>query len=567
MTGGFFIGPGAFYEALRRLPEPERARIDMTRIDFINQLYGKSAEETQLKREQRRKARFMNTTMKVTLLGAAASDALESGAVVSGVGGQYNFVAMAHALPDARSILMLRATHETAAGPVSNIVWSYGHTTIPRHLRDIVITEYGVADLRAQSDGEIVKRLIAIADSRFQPELVAQAKAHGKLESAWELPASWAHNTPQELDARLHPFTEVGLLPGFPFGTDLTADELKIVAALRRLKKATQHPVELVTLALRSFWEGKEAPPAYLQRLGLDEAQGFKALFIRKLFAGNVGVLHLLRGRHGRLGHGAGARTARGQHAAERVGAVAPDAQGERRQPLRVAHRLPARRHAVRDRRRPRPGRPRGAGHPVGAERGAHARQGGAPEPRRAASPPTTPRSASARCRACGAAAHRNPQGAAVRPGTSDLWLTEHGPQGGDEVNRVLAGRNYGWPLVSYGCPYGSPVGDACRVGGGTHAPTYEEPKSIWVPTSIAPGGIAFYTGAGFPEWQGHLFVTALAGQTLWRLVVDANDNVTLREEVAAAKALNRRIRHVRQGPDGWLYLLTDDGRIVRLAR
>ena len=162
---------------------------------------------------------------------------------------------------------------------------------------------------------------------------------------------------------------------------------------------------------------------------------------------------------------------------------------------------------------------------------------------------------------------HRNPQGAAVRPGTSDLWLTEHGPQGGDEVNRVLAGRNYGWPLVSYGCPYGSPVGDACRVGGGTHAPTYEEPKSIWVPTSIAPGGIAFYTGAGFPEWQGHLFVTALAGQTLWRLVVDANDNVTLREEVAAAKALNRRIRHVRQGPDGWLYLLTDDGRIVRLAR
>ena len=162
---------------------------------------------------------------------------------------------------------------------------------------------------------------------------------------------------------------------------------------------------------------------------------------------------------------------------------------------------------------------------------------------------------------------HRNPQGGAVRPGTSDLWLTEHGPQGGDEVNRVLPGRNYGWPLVSYGCPYGSPVGDACRVGGGTHAPTYEEPKSIWVPTSIAPGGIAFYSGTGFPEWQGNLFVTALAGQTLWRLVIDAGDNVTLREEVAVAKALNRRIRHVREGPDGWLYLLTDDGRIARLAR
>lgn len=288
MTGGFFIGPGAFYERLRTMSEEERARIDMTRIDFINQLYGKSAEETQLKRVQRVKARFMNTTMKVTLLGAAASDALESGAVVSGVGGQYNFVAMGHALPDARSILMLRATHETPQGPVSNIVWSYGHTTIPRHLRDIVITEYGVADIRGLSDQDMVKRLIAIADSRFQADLVKAAKAHGKLDSQWELPEAWTHNTPQELDDRLHPFTEQGLLPGFPFGTDLTPDELKIVAALRRMKKATQHPVELVTMALRSFWEGKEAPPAYLHRLGLDEAQGFKALFIKKLFAGNL---------------------------------------------------------------------------------------------------------------------------------------------------------------------------------------------------------------------------------------------------------------------------------------
>ncbi|MEK8029260.1 acetyl-CoA hydrolase/transferase C-terminal domain-containing protein [Ideonella sp. DXS29W] len=288
MTGGFFIGPGDFYERLRTMADGERARIDMTRIDFINQLYGKDAEETHLKRVQRVKARFMNTTMKVTLLGAAASDALESGAVVSGVGGQYNFVAMAHALPDARSVLMLRATHDTPDGPVSNIVWSYGHTTIPRHLRDIVITEYGVADLRGQNDGEIVKRLIAIADSRFQPELVAAAKSHGKLDAAWQLPESWTHNTPQALDAQLHPFTQAGLLPGFPFGTDLTADELKIVAALRRLKKATQHPVELVAMALRSLWENKEAPPAYLQRLGLDEAQGFKALFIKKLFAGNL---------------------------------------------------------------------------------------------------------------------------------------------------------------------------------------------------------------------------------------------------------------------------------------
>jgi glucose/arabinose dehydrogenase len=162
---------------------------------------------------------------------------------------------------------------------------------------------------------------------------------------------------------------------------------------------------------------------------------------------------------------------------------------------------------------------------------------------------------------------HRNPQGAAVKPGTSELWITEHGPQGGDELNRIAAGGNYGWPLVSYGCPYGAPVGTACAIGGGSHAPTYEEPRSTWIPLSTAPSGMVFYTGAGFPEWQGNVFIGALAGETLWRLVLDANDNVTAREEVAVVAALNQRIRHVRQGPDGWLYLLTDSGRILRISR
>jgi hypothetical protein len=102
------------------------------------------------------------------------------------------------------------------------------------------------------------------------------------------VPEPWRHNTPAALDARLHPWSQAGVLPAFPFGTDLTADELHIVTALKRLKRATQHPVELVTLALKSLWEGKEAPPAYLERLGLAEADSFKTLFIRKLFAGNL---------------------------------------------------------------------------------------------------------------------------------------------------------------------------------------------------------------------------------------------------------------------------------------
>ena len=284
MTGGFFLGPRDFYERLRSMPSQELAKIDMTRIDFINQLYGDDA----LKRAQRIKARFMNTTMKVTLLGAAASDSLESGQVVSGVGGQYNFVAMAHALPDARLLMMLRSTHDNKDGLKSSIVWNYGNVTIPRHLRDIVITEYGVADLRGQSDSDVVKRLIAVADSRFQDELVRDAQVHGKLEAGYVLPERYRQNLPQTLNETLHPWIEAALLPDFPFGTDLTADELRMVRAMKKVKHASEHPVELLTMAVRSLWEGKEAPPAYLERLGLADVHSFKDLLVRRLFAGNL---------------------------------------------------------------------------------------------------------------------------------------------------------------------------------------------------------------------------------------------------------------------------------------
>ena len=284
MSGGFFIGPRDFYQRLRDMPTDELARIDMTRIDFINQLYG----DEELKRAQRRNARFMNTTMMVTLLGAAVSDALESGQVVSGVGGQYNFVAMSHALPDARLLMMLRATHEHKDRLQSSIVWNYGHVTIPRHLRDVVITEYGIAELRGQTDSEVIKRLLAVADSRFQPQLLKDAKANGKLAAAYEIPERYLANLPQTLDDKLHPWSLAGVLPDFPFGTDFTEDELHIVRALKRLKHATEHPAELVTMVVKSLWEGKEAPHAYLERLGLADAKSFRDMFVRKLFAGNL---------------------------------------------------------------------------------------------------------------------------------------------------------------------------------------------------------------------------------------------------------------------------------------
>jgi aldose sugar dehydrogenase len=164
---------------------------------------------------------------------------------------------------------------------------------------------------------------------------------------------------------------------------------------------------------------------------------------------------------------------------------------------------------------------------------------------------------------------HRNPQGAAVKPGTDDLWLTEHGPRGGDELNRVISGKNYGWPMVSYGCDYNNPESvPSCRPGGtgGVHAPTYEEPKTYWIPTSTAPGGLMFYTGDKFPEWQGNVFTGGMAGTTLWRIVLNGDDFVS-KEEVGIIKSLGKRVRNVEQGPDGWIYLLTDDGKVIRIDR
>jgi glucose/arabinose dehydrogenase len=154
---------------------------------------------------------------------------------------------------------------------------------------------------------------------------------------------------------------------------------------------------------------------------------------------------------------------------------------------------------------------------------------------------------------------HRNPQSAAIHPATGKLWTVEHAARGGDEVNIPLAGRNYGWPVITYGRDY-----SGAAIGEGTAKAGMEQPVYYWDP-SIAPSGMAFYTGTLFPEWQGNLFVGALAGAALHRLVLDGERVVG--EEVLL-RDLRERIRDVRSGPDGALWLLTDNprGRVLRLV-
>ena len=279
--GGFILGPASFYQRLREVPHSKRSEFNMTAISFINELYGQEA----LKRLQRRYARFVNSAFTMTLLGAGVADQLQDGRVLSGVGGQYNFVAQAHALHDARSVIILRSWRESGGEVSSNIVWEYGHCTIPRHLRDIVITEYGIADLRGKTDRKVIEALLNITDSRFQTALIEQAQHIGKLPKDFCLDPRFANNSPERLHAiaARHPH----LFPEYPLGCDFSAQEQDLLRALNWLKskfKLTQiYELGKATLdapAPHTF-------PEHLARMQLAKPTGLREeLYQRLLLAG-----------------------------------------------------------------------------------------------------------------------------------------------------------------------------------------------------------------------------------------------------------------------------------------
>ena len=271
MHGAFYLGSKDLYRWLRQLPAATMRGIGMTRVSHINELYGGSEV---LERLQRRDARFFNTCMLMNALGAATSDGLDDGRVVSGVGGQYNFVAMAFALQRARSVLLFRAARETGGRVDSDVLWNYAHCTIPRHLRDIAITEYGIADLRGRCDEDCVIAMAGIAEARFVEGLLVKAKAALKLRTDFVAPPTWTTHTVDQLTHTLRPFRRAGLLPDYPMGSDFTPEEERLAKALGWLALRTATPMGKLRTVLSAILHGRSDDRQALQRMQLDAPRG-----------------------------------------------------------------------------------------------------------------------------------------------------------------------------------------------------------------------------------------------------------------------------------------------------
>lgn len=282
MHAAFLLGSASFYERLRTLPETRRRLIDMTAISFVNNLHG----DERVKRGQRRQARFMNEAMMVTLLGAVVSDGLEDGRVVSGVGGQFDFIRMAHELDDARSIVMFNAARVSGGKARSNVRWQYAHTTVPRHYRDVFANEYGLADTRGASDAHVIAALLAIADSRFQPALAAEARAAGKLRGDFALPGGARRNRPDAVAAVFEAADVRAHFPPYPLGTDLTPVEQRLAEALTWLERRTATTTARWRTAAAALVQAPTAEHAEaLARMRLTKPAGLRERLTRRMLA------------------------------------------------------------------------------------------------------------------------------------------------------------------------------------------------------------------------------------------------------------------------------------------
>ncbi len=286
ICGAFYFGPQSFYHALNQMPEEERKQFGMSGVNKVNQLYG----DEELRRLQRKEGRFINTGMTASIFGSISSDQLADGRVVSGIGGQYDFAAMAHALEDGRLIMMIKSVKGSGKNLKSNIVFNYPQCSIPRHLRDIIVTEYGIADIRGKSDREIIAAMINIADSRFQKQLLNQAKKAKKIPEDYEIPEEYRNNTPEKIVQLLKPYQDKGFFKTFPFGTDFKPEEVMIVSSMKTLKNlAAENPFKLlIGLLLVAIKPVPESAKVYLRHMELE-----KPASLKERIAGNMVILAL----------------------------------------------------------------------------------------------------------------------------------------------------------------------------------------------------------------------------------------------------------------------------------
>jgi hypothetical protein len=240
----------------------------------------------------------MNSGLFASFLGDVASETVDDGRVVGGVGGQFDFASMAHGLPEARSVLLVKSTHGSGDDTRSNIRPTAGHATVPRHLRDLVVTEYGVANLRGKTDREVIEAMIAIADARFVDGLVSAAQRSKKLPKSYNVPDRVrGRNHPQRLREDLAPLREAGHLPELPFGSDLSPVEITLKRALTAFTRASwAEKAKHVAKNAGAIRRPPDAASPYLERLGLKDAtsageRAMRALVVAAL--GAAGAIHV----------------------------------------------------------------------------------------------------------------------------------------------------------------------------------------------------------------------------------------------------------------------------------
>jgi acyl-CoA hydrolase len=286
LHGAFFLGSKPFYQWMRERFSENDHGLCMTKVSKVNDLY--DPHELAIRR-QRKNARFFNMCLEITLLGGIASDTLENGQVISGVGGQYNFVAMSHELPDSHSVLLFHSYHVKNGQKFSNINWSQGQLTIPRHLRDVFITEYGFAFTRGSTDEEVIMANLEITDLAYQEGLKVTAIKNGKLAKDFKLPAHCAKNTEKETSEFLKPYRKY--FSSYPFGSDFTPVEEKLAAALNHIKDHLAFKTKIAKILWKGVFVSNQSFTEELKRMDLFTAKTLNQKIYQCILKGALSIL------------------------------------------------------------------------------------------------------------------------------------------------------------------------------------------------------------------------------------------------------------------------------------